>query len=216
MVSWTMAMQLPVQLVVAEIGNIRVGKDVTAFDHLTACAGRYADLYHEMCIADVPGVQNARQFFRAIGIDPTKRRPSSEALLNRVLKNKEIYSVNTLVDVGNWCSLDFLLPTCIYDADKIHGDVAVRLGRKGESYLSLNHREINFENRFVLVDVAGPFGSPMTDSLRTAVQLGTKNAILGIWAPASYDAEELRKNGELFAERVMEYCGGRCEQIEIL
>ncbi|MBN1560787.1 hypothetical protein EH223_01795 [candidate division KSB1 bacterium] len=117
MVNWTMTTQLPVQLAVAEIKDVRVGKNTTAYDRLAACARRYADLY-QGTPGDIPGVQNARQFFRAIGIDPTKRRPSSEALLNRALKNKELYSVNVLVDIGNWCSLDFLLPTCIYDVNK--------------------------------------------------------------------------------------------------
>ena len=96
------------------------------------------------------------------------------------------------------------------------GDVTIRLGRVGERYLALNNREMDFENRLVLVDATGPFGSPMTDSKRTAVSVETKNAVLGIWAPASYDKNDLRKNADEFAHRAVEYCHGKRGRIDIL
>ncbi len=212
---WTFDTNLPVHLAVIEMKSVRVTEETHAFERLADCAEDYADLYQWTSLADIPRVQNARQFFRAIGLDPTKRRPSSEALLNRALKKKELYQINTLVDVGNWCSLDFLLPTCIYDADKINGNVTVRLGRAGESYVALNNRDIDFENRFVLVDTSGPFGSPMTDSVRTAVGVDTRNAVLGIWAPDSYEKEELQNHAETFAQRAVDYCDGRVDSIHI-
>lgn len=214
--TWTLETNLPVRLALIELSNLHVMDEKSAFERLADCAEHYADLYQWTALSEIPGVQNARQFFRAIGIDPTKRRPSSEALLNRAIKKKELYTINTLVDVGNWCSLDFLLPTCIYDANKIHGDVTVRLGRAGESYLALNERDIDFADRFVLVDDIGPFGSPMTDSQRTAVGTTTRNAALGIWAPESFDTEKLHQHADVFAERSIEFCGGRVDSIKIL
>ena len=178
-------------------------------------ASHYADLYQWAAPSDIPGIQHARQFFRAIGIDPTKRRPSSEALLHRAIKKKELYTINTLVDVGNWCSLDFLLPTCVYDTDKIVGDVTIRIGNPGENYLALNNRDMDFSGRFVLADDNGPFGSPMTDSARTAVSTITKNALMGIWAPQSFDPQTLKKHAETFAQRAIESCGGTLQTIEI-
>lgn len=179
-------------------------------------ASHYADLYQWTAPSDIPGIQNARQFFRAIGIDPTKRRPSSEALLQRAIKKKDLYTINTLVDVGNWCSLEFLLPTCVYDADNIRGDVTLRLGAPGETYLALNNRDMEFEGRFVLADDNGPFGSPMTDAARTAVSTDTTNALLGIWAPLSFDSDTLRHHAETFAQRAIDYCGGTVFSIEYL
>lgn len=213
---WSLDKTLPVQLALISIEKVTVTDDKTAFEKLADCAESYADLYQWTPLSEIPGVQNARQFFRAIGLDPTKRRPSSEALLNRAIKQKELYTINTLVDLGNWCSLDFLLPTCIYDADKINGDVSIRLGRAGESYLALNNRDIDFEHRFVLVDETGPFGSPMTDSLRTAVTLDTKNAILGIWAPESFEPEKLTEHADVFAKRAQDLCGGSVQFVQIV
>ena len=41
----------------------------------------------------------ARQLYRNIGIDPTKNRPSSEALLRRTLKGHGLYQINSVVDI---------------------------------------------------------------------------------------------------------------------
>lgn len=205
---------LPVHLALINLRGVNVEENRSAYARLCECAEHYAELYPSTPIGEIPGVQQARQFFRAIGIDPTKRRPSSEALLHRALKKKALYSINNLVDVGNWCSLDFLLPTCIYDADNISGQVTMRLGRAGESFPALNGREIDFTDRFVLVDSQGPFGSPMTDSQRTAVSLQTTNAVLGIWAPDSKDPGELQEQAELFGERAVQFCGGLMHDIK--
>ena len=51
-----------------------------------------------------------RTMYRKVGLDPTKRRPSSEALLRRVLRGEPLPRVNTLVDVCNWCSVELQLP----------------------------------------------------------------------------------------------------------
>jgi DNA/RNA-binding domain of Phe-tRNA-synthetase-like protein len=161
-------------------------------------------------------VQTARQLFRAINLDPTKHRPSSEALLRRALKAKPFHKINSLVDIGNWCSLDFLLPICVYDLDKILGKVEVRLGRSEETYLAHNGRIINLSQRYVLADKSGPFGSPITDSVRTAVDLNTTNSLLVIFAPHDTDSILLQRQAARFSERVKHYCGGSTDKIEII
>ncbi len=51
-----------------------------------------------------------RSMYRRIGIDPTRTRPSSEALLRRVRKGGGLPRITTLVEVCNWCSLELQLP----------------------------------------------------------------------------------------------------------
>lgn len=198
------------------ISGLNVSEQPAAFDALTACAEEYAERFAWTPPSEIPGVQQARRLFRAVGIDPTKRRPSSEALLHRALKRKGLDAVNALVDVGNWCSLDFLLPTCIYDVQKISGAIVLRLGRSGERYAALNGRDLEFDGRWVLADELGPFGSPMTDSLRTAVTVSTTAALLGIWAPADYPRAQLQQQAQLFAERAQHFCGGTIESVALL
>ena len=209
---WIFNRPLPIQLAVIEIENLQVTDSQEAFQMLEVTGESYRLQNRGLEISEVYGVQNARQFFRAIGLDPTKRRPSSESLLRRALKNKGFYSVNSLVDTGNWCSLDFLLPICIYDADKIEGDVDIRMGDEDDIYEALNGETISFEGRYVFVDDQGAFGSPMTDSKRTAVSESTQHAYLIIFAPINFDEETLKENADLFVERVQATCGGSCNE----
>ena len=75
-----------------------------------------------------------RTMYKRVGLDPTKTRPSNEALLRRVRKGDTIPRINSLVDIVNWCSLEFQLPYGLYDLSKINGTVTIRLGADGESY----------------------------------------------------------------------------------
>ncbi|MDZ7316034.1 MAG: phenylalanine--tRNA ligase beta subunit-related protein [candidate division KSB1 bacterium] len=208
--------ELPVQFAAVELAEVKVTENQTAFARMLECAEEYAERYAWTPPSEIPGVQAARRLFHAVGIDPTKRRPSSEALLHRALKRKGFESVNALVDVGNWCSLEFLLPTCIYDVAQIEGLVVLRRGRPGEQYEALNGRLMEFEGKPVLADDLGPFGSPLTDSQRTAVRMHTRTALLGIWAPQDYDRSLLLEQAEQFAERALQVCGGKLVSLAVL
>src|SRR4051812_45352947 len=48
-----------------------------------------------------------RTMYKRVGIDPTRTRPSSEALLRRVRKGEPLPRINSMVDVCNWCSFEF-------------------------------------------------------------------------------------------------------------
>lgn len=197
---------LSVQIAVSEMDNLIVRETQQAYAELLKVGSDYAVRFEGKSISEVPGVEHARRFFRAIGIEPTRRRPSSEALLNRALKDKGFYTVNELVDVGNWCSLDFLLPIGIYDADKLQGAVRLVKGEAQDTYLALNKREMSFDGRYVLKDDVGPFGSPLTDSLRTCISTSTTRALLIIYAPEEFDVSLLEAHRETFEERVLSVC----------
>ncbi len=47
-----------------------------------------------------------RAMYKRCGIDPTRTRPSSEALLRRVRRGDPLPRVNSLVDIVNWCSAE--------------------------------------------------------------------------------------------------------------
>jgi DNA/RNA-binding domain of Phe-tRNA-synthetase-like protein len=134
----------------------------------------------------IEGLAPARRLYRAFGIDPTSTRPSSEALLRRVLQGKPFPSVNSAVEICNLCSISFLLPIGLYDAAKIEGDVTLRQGGPGESYPGIRKDSVNLTGRPVLADRTGPFGNPTSDSLRTCVTAGTASLLMVIFAPADY------------------------------
>ena len=102
-----------------------------------------------------------RTMYKRVGLDPTKTRPSSEALLRRVRKGDELPRINSLVDVINWCSLESQLPFGLYDLDQISGagDAAARPGRRGVRRASARTSSTS-RDRLTLADDVGPFGNP--------------------------------------------------------
>ncbi len=114
-------------------------------------------------------VTAVRTMYKRVGIDPTRTRPSSEALLRRVRKGDTLPRINAMVDVCNWCSLEFQLPYGLYDADLIQGGVTMRLGHEGESYPGIRKDDVHVGGRITLADAIGSFGNPTSDSARTMV-----------------------------------------------
>ncbi|MBE7462851.1 MAG: hypothetical protein HS116_05070 [Planctomycetes bacterium] len=141
-------------------------------------------------VAEISGIAAVRQAYHASGIDPTKTRPSSEALLRRILKGQSLYTVNTLVDALNYCSLKFLVPFGLYDLDGVQPPVELRLGREGEGYEGIRKDRVNVAGRPCLADAAGPFGNPTSDSDRTKITLATVRALVVPFLPL--DTEEPR------------------------
>jgi DNA/RNA-binding domain of Phe-tRNA-synthetase-like protein len=157
-----------------------------------------------------------RAMYRAVGLDPTRRRPSSEALLRRVLRRDGLPRVNVLVDVCNWCSLELQLPYGVYDLARVDGDVELRLGYPGEEYAGIRKDVVHVEGRLALADRRGPFGNPSSDSARTMVTTATTAALVVIYAPRQSGDETLAAALALTASRVVEFAGGReCGRFDV-
>jgi DNA/RNA-binding domain of Phe-tRNA-synthetase-like protein len=152
-----------------------------------------------------------RTMYKRVGIDPTKTRPSSEALLRRVRKGDALPRINSMVDVCNWCSFEFQLPYGLYDAAKIEGDVTLRIGREGESYPGIRKDDVHVEGRIALVDPAGPFGNPTSDSSRTMVTTATTRGMLVVFAPREVDVARLTHVMSVTSERMQQYTG--CHEV---
>ena len=150
-----------------------------------------------------------RTMYKRVGLDPTKTRPSSEALLRRVRKGDPLPRINSLVDVCNWCSLEFQLPYGLYDASRIEGDIELRLGREGESYPGIRKDDVHVGGRLTLADRVGPFGNPTSDSARTMVTTGTVSAVVVVFAPAALEAARLDRVLDVTVARMGEMTGCR-------
>jgi DNA/RNA-binding domain of Phe-tRNA-synthetase-like protein len=149
-----------------------------------------------------------RTMYKRVGIDPTKTRPSNEALLRRVRKGQPLPRVNSLVDVINWCSFEFQLPYGLYDAAHVSGDVTLRLGREVEEYAGIRKDTVHVAGRITLVDEIGPFGNPTSDSARTMVTTNTRDALVVVFAPVDVPRARLASVLDLTAARVAAIAGG--------
>jgi DNA/RNA-binding domain of Phe-tRNA-synthetase-like protein len=150
-----------------------------------------------------------RTMYKRVGLDPTKTRPSSEALLRRVRRGDPLPRINSMVDVCNWCSLEFQLPYGLYDASRIDGDVELRIGRDGESYPGIRKDDVNVAGRITLADAIGPFGNPTSDSARTMVTTATTRALLVVFSPREVDERRLTTILDSTSERMRDFTGCR-------
>lgn len=159
--------------------------------------------------ADVePHLAATRSMYRKIGIDPTKTRPSSEALLRRVKKGEGFPRVNTLVDICNWCSAEFQLPYGLYDREHIDGEVRLRVGGPGEEYAGIRKDAVHLEGRPTLADTNGPFGNPTSDSARTMVTPSTLRALVVIFVPREVPRTAIERVIDTTAERALRFAHG--------
>jgi DNA/RNA-binding domain of Phe-tRNA-synthetase-like protein len=133
-------------------------------------------------LSSVPTVAALRRLFKAAGCDPGRYRPSSEALLRRVLKGEDLPAIHPLVDLNNCLSVELAVPCCILAEGSFAPPVTLRAGREGESYESLRG-PFNLEGKPLLADAQGPFGTPITDSQRVKVTEGTRRAWMVAYLP---------------------------------
>ena len=144
-------------------------------------------------------VSAIRKLFRAAGTDPTRYRPSSEALLRRVLKGEDLPAIHPLVDLNNCLSIELAVPCCVMREGTFAPPLVLRAGRPGESYESLRGL-FNLEGKPLLEDAEGPLDTPITGGVRVKVQKETRRAWMVTYLPAGVVTAERAE--EVVAELV--------------
>lgn len=211
----SLAGRVLIGLLAIEGVSVREADPALAAEVDQACAELRAR-YGEGKSSEVPGTADARALYKALGIDPTKTRPSNEALLRRALKGEPLYRISTLVDALNLVSLREQLPFGLYDLGRVEPPVVLRLGAAGEAYEGIRKGPVNVEGRPVLVDAEGPFGNPTSDSLRTSITLATTRCLVVAYAPAAFLAVRLHGVLDRTATTLTKACGGAATDRRIL
>jgi DNA/RNA-binding domain of Phe-tRNA-synthetase-like protein len=143
-------------------------------------------------------IDRARELYRRFGTDPTRMRPSSEALLRRMKKGEPLPRINSLVDVANAMSVQLQVPVGLYDVAKVEGgELVIRLGAQGESYEGIGKERVNVAGRICVADAAGPCGNPSADSQRTMITTDTESAAWIYFLPVRED--DVDRTAELIA-----------------
>ncbi len=134
-------------------------------------------------------IAGLRRLFKAAGCDPTRYRPSSEALLRRLLKGEAMPVISPLVDLNNCLSASLAVPCCVMAEETVSPPYVFRAGQPGERYESLRG-PFNLEGKPLLVDAHGPCDVPITGNTRVKVTPETKRAWLVAYLPAGVVAPE--------------------------
>jgi len=86
-------------------------------------------------LVDHPRIASWREAYRAFGTKPNKFRPSMEAMARRVLKDQELPSINSLVDIGNIISLRHIIPVGGHAVDLVENDICLRPATGEEEFI---------------------------------------------------------------------------------
>ena len=157
-------------------------------------------------LKDNPIIRSYRDFYWRIDIDPTKIRPSSEALIRRVLQGRKLPLINNLVDAYNLASILTLISMGAYDLRKIKGKLRIRYsnneefrGIGGKSYISNAEIVIADEEKIVCI-------FPYRDSDITKITEETKEAIIVLCGVKGIEHSYLRSAAEQTLEIVERFC----------
>jgi len=158
-------------------------------------------------LAEAEPVRAVRAMFREWGMDPSKYRPASEALLRRVVQGKGLYRVSNVVDIGNLGSLETGWPFGCYDRSRIHPPIVFRHGAAGEHYEGIGKQTWHLEGRPLLADAEGPFGSPISDSTRSMITESAAEILVVMYVPARASDASLEMAMARLSERLTEFAG---------
>ena len=160
-------------------------------------------------VKDISAIAATRRVYKACGKDPSRYRPSSEALIRRVLQGKQLYQIDTLVDLINLASITYGYSIGGFDAGKFSGDtLSLGVGREGEPYEGIGRGMLNIAGLPVYRDAIGGVGTPTSDNERTKMGLATRRLVALV---NGYDGNEetVRATAQLIIRLVERFCNGR-------
>lgn len=160
-------------------------------------------------LKDISAIAATRRVYKACGKDPSRYRPSSEALIRRVLQGKQLYQIDTLVDLINLASITYGYSIGGFDAEKFSGDtLSLGVGREGEPYEGIGRGMLNIAGLPVYRDAIGGVGTPTSDNERTKMGLATRRLVALV---NGYDGNEetVRATAQLIVQLVERFCNGR-------
>ncbi len=162
-------------------------------------------------IREHPNLRAYRDFFWRIGIDPTKTRPSAEALIRRILHGNPLSKINTLVDAYNLASIETSISLAAFDEGKLKGQLLMRTAKKGESFLgigmshpiSLKGGEIIITDSERLIAIY-----PYRDAEYSKVTRETRRVLILACGVPGISGELLEASAQLAVDYIKRFCGG--------
>lgn len=156
-------------------------------------------------IKQQPAIAATREAYKRCGKDPSRYRPSAEALRRRLLRGLELYRIDTLVDLINLVSLRTGYSIGGFDADKIQGtDLCLGVGHAEEPFEGIGRGVLNIEGLPVFRDAVGGIGTPTSDNERTKMDVGTRH-ILAIINGYDGNLERLQEAALMTQELLQKY-----------
>ncbi len=174
----------------------------------------------------------AGRYFRNI-----KNGPSPKWLQERLLAIG-LRPISKLVDITNYVSFDLGRPLHVFDADKVKGDLTMRLARNGEEFLALDEETYKLDDTMVVIGddsgvqgiggVMGGLNSGCSDettnmflevALFDPISIAITGRKSGILSDARYrfertvDSQSADWGVDVATQMVLDLCGGEVSKI---
>jgi DNA/RNA-binding domain of Phe-tRNA-synthetase-like protein len=175
------------------------------WDEIHRFLDEYKAKYTIDTIKQMSSIEATRQTYRKCGKDPSRYRPSGEALVRRTLQGKDLYQIDTAVDFINLASIAYGYSIGGFDYDKIEGEtITLGIGKEGEPYEGIGRGFINIAGMPVYRDSIGGIGTPTSDNERTKMSLQTSHLLAIV---NGYDGDEanVMRCAEYIQELVRKY-----------
>jgi DNA/RNA-binding domain of Phe-tRNA-synthetase-like protein len=169
-------------------------------------------------LKDNPVVRIYRDFYWKLGVDPTKTRPSGEALLRRVLHGNELPNISTVVDAYNLASLKTVIPISGFDSDRVSPPFEVRFGKDDEVFVGIDMDKpmpltgktlvLADKNRVLCI-------YPYRDSDYTKIGMQTRNAIIVGYGASGIAENQLKEAVETTLSFIEQFSDGEIELVKV-
>ncbi len=163
-------------------------------------------------------VRSYRDFYWKLDIDPTKTRPSGEALLRRVLHGDELPRISTVVDAYNLASMKTVIPISGFDKEKLNVPLRVRFAENGEAFTGIGmSRSLALTDKMlILADKKRILCIyPHRDADYTKITEETKNVLIVGYGAPGITEQMLREAVETTLSYVKLISGGEIEMINV-
>jgi len=156
-----------------QLDDVKVQKSTSSFEEYEKSI--FNEIRSQMTLEDAkddPIFRSYRDLYWTFGMDPTKLRVSSEAVLRRILKGLNLWRISDVVDVINLSSAYHKIPIGLIDHSKLKGNLVIRTARNGEIFQRIGGKNIICRGREIVVaddEKIVCFGYATHDSERTMI-----------------------------------------------
>jgi len=160
-------------------------------------------------LKDVETIRRYRDFFWRLGIDPTKIRPASEALIRRILQGKNMPKINTAVDAYNLVSIETHIAIGAFDEALLKGQLTMRMAEEGEGFMGIGMKEPKtlYGQEIVISDEENLIAIyPYRDADESKVTNSTESIFILSCGVPGIEIDHLRKASLLTKEYLEKFC----------
>jgi DNA/RNA-binding domain of Phe-tRNA-synthetase-like protein len=202
---------------IAEIRGVHPKESREISAEITTVEEELKRTYKTDDVKDIRTIRLQRDFFWRMGVDPTKVRPASEALLRRILVQKGLPRVSPIVDAYNLASVKTLLTFSAFDRARIDPPLNVRFARAGEQVMLIGKRKKELTGKeIVLTDSTKVLCVYVHgDVEETKVTDTTSDLLLVAYGIPGISPEELHEGLRIASLYLMRFAGGEMVMNEV-